>query len=108
MKKLILAAVLMVVVIGVGMRLALAKDQDGPFGRSVRRLLCVFGIHKRLRRTVRKVSDGYTAHCRGCGILLYRATRDDPWAPADEAEEGGGHHDELDAPTVEDGPPEKG
>jgi hypothetical protein len=38
------------------------------------RLLCLFGLHRRSGRTVKRVQDGWIGKCDGCGILLQRRT----------------------------------
>jgi hypothetical protein len=38
------------------------------------KLLCLFGLHRRSGRTVKRVQDGWIGKCGGCGILLRRST----------------------------------
>jgi hypothetical protein len=38
----------------------------------IRRLLCLFGIHKRSRGGIREVGDTVLSNCKYCGVPMYK------------------------------------
>ena len=83
MKPLLLLAVTVSAVVILIMSGSLSNDHKSGLGRYLRRLLCQRGRHRQRDGTVRRIGNGYTARCRGCGALLHRETQAGRWLTLD-------------------------